>query len=294
MTDLEYKEAAKLSSVFQGRNSISRCFLKNRLAVASLCLLILIVVFCAFGPMFSDYTWQDQQRENRFQPPGRAHWFGTDNLGRDIFVRVLMGGRVSLEVALVATGVAVFIGVVYGALAGFWGGRVDAVMMRFVDIMYSLPYAVFVIILVTYFGRSLVLLFAAIGAVEWLTMARIIRGQILSLKRREFVEAAWATGLPWYRVLFRHMLPNTIGVIVVYATLTAPRVILLEAFLSYLGLGTQEASWGTLIQDGVAAMEEYPWLLIFPSAALTMTLFALNALGDGLRDAFDPRKSTYP
>ncbi|HOJ34198.1 MAG TPA: ABC transporter permease [Candidatus Hydrogenedentes bacterium] len=292
MTSAHRNEAA--SFTFQGRNSIARCFLRNRLAVASLIVLVLIVMSCVLGPMFSRYTWQDQERENRFQPPCRTHWFGTDNLGRDIFVRVLMGGRVSLEVATVATGVAVFIGVLYGALAGFWGGRVDAVMMRFVDIMYSLPYAVFVIIVVTYFGRSLVLLFAAIGAVEWLTMARIIRGQILSLKRREFVEAAWATGLPWYRVLFRHMLPNTLGVIVVYTTLTAPRVILLEAFLSYLGLGTQEASWGTLIQDGVAAMEEYPWLLIFPSAALTLTLFALNALGDGLRDAFDPRNSSHP
>ncbi len=276
------------------RGTVIRNWVIARISNQGVCLisatlLLFVVMVCVVGPYLSPYTWQDQQRENRFQPPSKAHWFGTDNLGRDILTRVMMGGRVSLAVAAVATGVAVLIGVIYGAVAGFVGGRVDAVMMRFVDILYSLPYAVFVIILVTYFGRSMVLLFAAIGAVEWLTMARIVRGEIRGLKERPFVEAAVATGLSGYRVLFRHLLPNTFGVIIVYATLTAPRVILLEAFLSYLGLGTEQASWGTLIQDGVAAMEEYPWLLIFPSCALTVTLFLLNFLGDGLRDVFDPR-----
>lgn len=264
---------------------------RNKAAVTGAAVLFVIALMSAAGPWLSRYSYEDQQRASRFLPPSRDHWFGTDNLGRDVFVRVLMGGRLSLQVAVAATAVSVLIGVLYGATAGFLGGRVDAGMMRFVDILYSLPYAIFVIILVTYFGRNILLLFAAIGAVEWLTMARIVRGQIVSLKRREFVEAAVATGLPNRRILFRHLIPNTVGPVIVYATLTAPRVMLLEAFLSYLGLGTQEASWGTLIQDGAAAMEEYPWLLIFPSMALTLTLFALNFLGDGLRDALDPHAS---
>ena len=206
----------------------------------------------------------------------------------------MVGGRISLLVGLAATAVSLFIGLFYGAVSGFVGGRVDALMMRIVDVLYALPFTTFAIILVTYFGRSIVLVFVAIGAVEWLTMARIVRGQILSLKEMDFIEAARALGLTRGRILLRHLIPNVLGPVVVYVTLTIPRVMLLEAFLSYLGLGVQApmASWGTLIKEGTAAMEEYPWLLFFPSLALSLTLFSLNFLGDGLRDALDPRAAS--
>jgi len=266
---------------------------KNRLAVAGL-IVLACVVLCAFaGPWFSSYPYDEQDRENKFLGPSAAHWFGTDHLGRDLFVRVMQGGQISLEVALAATAVSLSIGVLFGAMAGFLGGRVDNAMMRVVDVLYTLPFTIFAIILVTYLGRSLVLVFVAIGAVEWLTMARIVRGQVMSLKEKEFIEAAVAMGLSRRRILLRHLIPNAIGPVIVYATLTIPRVMLLEAFLSYLGLGVQApmSSWGTLIKEGTAAMEEYPWLLVFPSVALSVTLFSLNFLGDGLRDALDPRSS---
>jgi oligopeptide transport system permease protein len=202
-----------------------------------------------------------------------------------------VGGRISLLVGLAATAVSLVVGLLYGATAGFVGGRLDRTMMGIVDVLYALPFTILAIILVTYFGRNIILVFVAIGAVEWLTMARIVRGQILSLKKKEFIEAAVAMGLTRRRILLRHLIPNTLGPVVVYATLTVPRVMLLEAFLSYLGLGVQApmSSWGTLIKEGAAAMEEYPWLLIFPGAVMSLTLFSLNFLGDGLRDALDPR-----
>jgi oligopeptide transport system permease protein len=264
---------------------------RNRLAVTGGVILALLTVACVAGPWISPYGYADQNLENTFAPPGAAHWLGTDQLGRDLLVRVLFGGRISLGVGLCATVVALTIGVVYGAVAGWVGGRTDAVMMRIVDIIYALPFTIFVILLMVFFGRNIVLLFVAIGAVEWLTMARIVRGQIMSLKKMEFIEAARSLGFGNRRIIFRHLLPNALGPIIVYATLTIPAVMLLEAFLSFLGLGVQPpmSSWGTLIKDGAEKMEEYWWLLVFPGALFSLTLFSLNFLGDGLRDALDVR-----
>jgi oligopeptide transport system permease protein len=218
---------------------------------------------------------------------------GTDTLGRDLLVRLMIGGRISIGVGLCATMVALTIGVVYGAVAGFFGGKIDAFLMRIVDIMYALPFTIFVILLMVFFGRNIVLLFVAIGAVEWLTMARIVRGQIMSIKKMEFIEAAHSLGLGKRRIIFRHMIPNVLGPIIVYTTLTIPAVMLLEAFLSFLGLGVQPplSSWGVLIKDGAEKMEEFWWLLVFPGTIFSLTLFSLNFLGDGLRDALDVRSS---
>ncbi len=266
---------------------------KNRLAVAGGGLLVVLALACIIGPWLSPYGYEETNLNNTFAPPGAAHWLGTDQLGRDLLVRLLYGGRISLGVGLVATFVALTIGVIYGAVAGYVGGRADNAMMRIVDIIYALPFTIFVILLMVFFGRHIWLLFVAIGAVEWLTMARIVRGQIMSLKKMEFIEAARALGLGSRRIIFRHMIPNVLGPIIVYATLTIPAVMLLEAFLSFLGLGVQPpmSSWGTLIKDGAEKMEEYPWLLVFPGTLFSVTLFSLNFLGDGLRDALDVRSS---
>jgi oligopeptide transport system permease protein len=217
--------------------------------------------------------------------------FGTDSLGRDLMVRIMIGGRVSLLVGILATLVSLLVGVAYGAAAGYFGGRVDSLMMRAVDVLYSLPFIFFVILLVVFFGRNFVLIFVAIGAVEWLDMARIVRGQALALKQREFVEAAHALGVGPWGVLRRHIIPNTLGPVAIFATLMVPKVILLESFLSFLGLGVQEplTSWGVLISDGAANIQSAPYLLIFPSAFFVATLFCLNFIGDGLRDALDPK-----
>ena len=266
---------------------------KNRLAVAGLVITVALLVVSLLTPWIAPYGYQEQNLALGASPPSAQHWFGTDLLGRDLFTRMLYGGRVSLMVGFAATGVSLLVGVLFGACAGYAGGRTDAMMMRFVDILYSLPFVIFVIILTVFFGRNLVLLFMAIGAVEWLTMARIVRGQVMSLRQKEFIEATTVMGLPRHRVLLWHLIPNTLGPIIVYATLTVPRVMLLEAFLSYLGLGVQApmSSWGLLINEGVQTMEYYPWMLIYPSIALSLTLFALNFLGDGLRDALDVRAS---
>jgi len=218
---------------------------------------------------------------------------GTDDKGRDLMVRVFEGGRLSLAVGLAATLVSLCIGVTYGSTAGYLGGRIDAFMMRVVDILYALPFLIFVILLMVLFGRSIILIFVAIGAVEWLTMSRIVRGQIRSLKTQEFIEAAHALGLSTPRIIFRHLVPNIFGVVIVYATLTVPAVMLLEAILSFLGLGVQppDASWGVLINEGANTMESHPWLLIFPSIFFSLTLFSFNLIGDGLRDALDVRSS---
>jgi oligopeptide transport system permease protein len=265
---------------------------RNRLALAGGILLIVLAVACAAGPFFSQ-SYEEQNLDLGAVPPSRAHWLGTDTLGRDLFARTLYGGRISITVGLVATFVALTIGVTYGAVAGFAGGKVDAVMMRIVDILYALPFAIFVILLMVFFGRNIFLLFFAIGAVEWLTMARIVRGQVMSIKKMEFIEAARALGLGRRRIIFRHLIPNVLGPVIVYTTLTIPAVMLLEAFLSFLGLGVQApmSSWGVLIKDGSEKMEEFWWLLVFPGALFSLTLFSLNFLGDGLRDALDVRAS---
>src|SRR5688572_27133593 len=266
---------------------------KNKLAVFGMIALSLIAIACLFGPLLSPYGYEEQDLDLGASAPSAKHWLGTDTLGRDLLVRLLFGGRVSLGVGLAATFVALTIGVVYGAVAGFFGGKRDAFMMRAVDIMYSLPFPIFVILLMVFFGRNIILLFVAIGAVEWLTMARIVRGQVMAVKKMEFIEAARSLGFGRRRIIFRHILPNILGPIIVYTTLLIPAVMLLEAFLSFLGLGVQPpmSSWGVLIKDGAEKMEEYWWLLVFPGAVFSLTLFSLNFLGDGLRDALDVRSS---
>ncbi len=266
---------------------------KNKLAVIGGITLMVVTLLCLLTPLVSPYGYEQQDLVLGAAAPSAQHWLGTDVFGRDLLTRLLYGGRISLMVGLIATGVALVIGVTWGAVAGYAGGRVDAFMMRFVDIVYALPFMIFVVLLMVVFGRNLLLLFLVIGAVEWLTMARIVRGQVQVLKQQEFIEAAISLGLPRWTIIRRHLIPNAIGPVIVYTTLTIPAVMLLEAFISFLGLGIQppQSSWGSLISDGVETMEEYPWLLIFPGLTLSVTLFALNFLGDGLRDALDVRAS---
>ena len=266
---------------------------KNRAAVTGGVVLIVMVVLAILTPWIAPYGYEAQNLDLGATPPSAAHWLGTDIFGRDLLTQILYGGRISLAVGFIATAVALVIGVTWGAIAGYVGGRIDSVMMRFVDILYALPFMIFIILLMVVFGRNILLLFLAIGAVEWLTMARIMRTQVQSLRQQEFVEAAVSLGLPPSAIIFKHIIPNALGPIIVYTTLTIPSVMLLEAFLSFLGLGIQppQTSWGLLISYGAETMEEYPWLLIFPGLALTITLFSLNFLGDGLRDALDVRGS---
>ena len=266
---------------------------RNRLAVFGLVTLSLFIIIALLTPWIAPYSYQAQDLELGASPPSAAHWLGTDIFGRDLMTQIMYGGRISLAVGFVATSVALLIGVTWGAIAGYVGGRVDAVMMRLVDILYALPFMIFIVLLMVVFGRNMLLLFLAIGAVEWLTMARIMRGQVQSLRQQEFVEAAISLGLSPATIIRRHLIPNALGPIIVYTTLTIPSVMLLEAFLSFLGLGIQppQTSWGLLISYGAETMEEFPWLLIFPGLALTLTLFSLNFLGDGLRDALDVRSS---
>jgi oligopeptide transport system permease protein len=296
---------------------------QNLLAMGGFFFLILLGIACVCGPLVSPYKQSDQDLAKQASGPSKEHWMGTDALGRDVATRVLYGGRVSLLVGLVATSVAVLIGVAYGLISGLVGGRLDALMMRIVDILYAFPFIVFVILLNTVLGKnptveawtqnvlgvlgiipglkgaledigfnaSFIILFAAIGAVEWLTMARVVRGQTLALRKQEFITAARSYGAGAWRVLTRHLLPNVVGSVIIYASLTVPGVMLLEATLSFLGLGIQPpaASWGVLINDGSAQIENAPWLIIFPGGIFALTLLALNFLGDGLRDALDPR-----
>jgi oligopeptide transport system permease protein len=266
---------------------------KNRLALFGLGILGLFVASALLTPWIAPYAYDAQNLDLGATSPSAQHWLGTDIFGRDLLTQIMYGGRISLAVGFVATAVALVIGVTWGAVAGYVGGRVDAVMMRIVDILYALPFMIFIVLLMVVFGRNLLLLFLAIGAVEWLTMARIMRGQVQALRKQEFVEAAISLGLSPMTIIRRHLVPNALGPIIVYTTLTIPSVMLLEAFLSFLGLGIQppKTSWGLLISYGAETMEEYPWLLIFPGLALTTTLFALNFLGDGLRDALDVRRS---
>jgi oligopeptide transport system permease protein len=266
---------------------------RNRMAAIGLCVFSLLTLASLFGPMLSPYGYDQINMEYGAHGPSASHWFGTDGIGRDLLTRTLYGGRISLAVGFLATAVSLLIGVTYGAVSGFAGGKVDAAMMRLVDVLYALPFTVCVILLVVTFGRDFRLLFIALGAIQWLTMARIVRAQVQALRHREFVEAAFALGLSRFRIIFRHILPNILGPIVVYATLTVPAVMLLESLLSFLGLGVRApmSSWGVLIKDGAEKMETYPWLLIFPALCFSLTLFSLNFLGDGLRDAIDPESS---
>ena len=293
---------------------------RNRLSIFGGAITILFTLACIFGPLIFHLSYQDQNLDLGAAPPSAQHWLGTDTLGRDLLARILYGGRISLMVGLVASLVALVIGVTYGAIAGYAGGKTDTVMMRIVDIMYALPFTIFVILLMVFlkdpmqaadiwlgnfavFGRhpfegmqgigKILLLFAAIGAVEWLTMARIARGQILTIKKMEYIEAARSLGFGTGRIIFRHMVPNILGPVIVYTSLTIPAVILLESFLSFLGLGVDAplSSLGTLIKGGSEKMEEFWWLLVFPGSVFSLTLFSLNFLGDGLRDALDVRAS---
>ena len=266
---------------------------RNRAAMFGGLILIILILCAVFAPLIAPYSYSYQNLILGASPPSAEHLLGTDVLGRDLLSRILYGARISLLVGFVATGVALVIGVSWGIIAGYMGGRVDSIMMRIVDILYGLPFIIFIILLMVIFGRNLWLLFGAIGAVEWLTMARIVRGQVIGLKNQEFVMAAKAMGVSSLSMFRRHLLPNILGPIAVYATLTIPQVMLLESFLSFLGLGIQPpmSSWGTLIKDGVESMEEFSWLLIYPGITFTITLFALNFFGDGLRDALDPKTS---
>ena len=308
VSSAEETEAVRGRSLWQDAGVRLR---RNRAAVASMIILAGVILLCIAGPWF--LPWQPNMQDLKLKavPPGTwsplphggsaAHWLGTDTLGRDLFARTLHGGRVSLAVGLIATVVALLIGVSYGAVAGYRGGRTDAVMMRLVDILYALPFMIFVILLTATlgpvveqkFGNSIYLVYAAIGAVEWLTMSRIVRAQVQSLARQEFVDAARSLGLSTRRIIFRHIVPNVLGPVIVYSTLTVPAVMLLEAALSFLGLGVQppDASWGTLINDGAKNMEISWWLLAFPAGFFSLTLFCLNFAGDGLRDALDVRGS---
>ena len=271
-----------------------RRLLANKAALVGGIILLLLIFLAIFAPWIAPHSYSYQNLELGAQPPSSDFLLGTDTLGRDLFSRILYGARVSLLVGFVATGVALIIGVSWGIVAGYFGGRVDSIMMRIVDVLYGLPFIIFIILLMVIFGRNIWLLFGAIGAVEWLTMARIVRGQVLTIKNQEYVLAAQAMGVSNIQMFRKHIFPNILGPIAVYATLTIPQVMLLEAFLSFLGLGVQPpmSSWGTLIRYGVESMEEYSWLLIYPGLTFTITLFALNFFGDGLRDALDPKISS--
>lgn len=280
-----------------------RRLFRNKAAVVSMITLGIITLMAIFAPLLSPYAFDAQDYaviscapnwwpgDESFCRAGPSHWFGTDSVGRDLFVRTLYGARVSLAVGLVASCVSLLIGVTYGALAGFVGGRLDELMMRFVDLLYSLPFIFFVIILMVVFSQNFILLFVAIGAVQWLTMARIVRGQTLSIKQKEFIEAARAAGAGTLTIIRRHIIPNVAGPVIIYMTLSIPAVILAESFLSFLGLGISEplTSWGVLISEGANEMEIAPWVLVFPAVFMALTLFCFNFIGDGLRDALDPK-----
>jgi oligopeptide transport system permease protein len=287
--------AARIEQAARGRSlweDARRRLLRNRAAVGGMAMLAVLALAALLGPQLVGFDYDEVRKADVWLAPlAGGHLLGTDALGRDLLARLLMGLRVSLAIGLTATAVSLVIGVAWGAVAGFVGGRVDEAMMRVVDVLYSLPFIFFVILLMVAFGSNLVLMFVAIGAVEWLTMSRIVRGQTLTLKQKEFVEAARAAGLTDAAIIRRHIVPNLLGPVVVYVTLTIPAVILAESFLSFLGLGVQPpmASLGGLIADGAQQMELAPWLLIFPSAAMIVTLASFNFIGDGLRDAIDPK-----
>jgi oligopeptide transport system permease protein len=297
--------------------------LKNKLAVFGLVIIAIMAIAVSIGPYLLQWVagitpdgMPSRGELYKSSPPSSRNWMGTDDAGRDIFARVLQGGGISLMVGIISTFVSLIVGVSYGAIAGYLGGRIDNLMMRFVDILYAIPYILIVIVLLSVFGgpntpafiqwmsnqfgggqglSQIFLLFFALGLVSWLTMARVVRGQILSLKNQEFVLAARATGVSTPAIIFRHLVPNALGPVIVYATLTIPSVMLTEAFLSFLGIGVQApyASWGSLAADGIKNIAIYPWQLIFPGVTMALTLFSLNFLGDGLRDALDPQTRKF-
>ncbi|MEC6882451.1 oligopeptide ABC transporter permease OppC [Photobacterium piscicola] len=269
-------------------------FFRNKAAMVSLVILGLITLAVIFGPMVSQYAFDDTDWYALHAAPSlgaEGHFFGTDSLGRDLYTRTLVGGRISLMVGLLGALVAVIIGTLYGAASGFIGGKTDRVMMRILEILYSIPFMFFVIVLVTFFGRNIMLIFIAIGAISWLDMARIVRGQTLSLRGKEFIEAAQVCGVSRWRIITRHIVPNVLGIVAVYSTLLVPAMILTESFLSFLGLGVQEpmTSWGALLNEGSQTMEVAIWQLLFPAGFMVITLFCFNYVGDGLRDALDPK-----
>jgi oligopeptide transport system permease protein len=264
---------------------------KNRAAMIGLWITIFLIMAAIIGPFLSPYRYSDQDFDHLFEGPNRAHWFGTDELGRDVLTRVLYGARISLSIGFVASFFNVAIGVTYGAISGYAGGRVDNLMMRIVDVMYGVPLLLWVILLMVVLKPGLTNIYIALGTIYWLTMARLVRGQVLSLREREFVEAARALGVSTSRILLRHIIPNTMGPIVVTMTLSVPQAIFVEAFLSYIGLGVQApmASWGSLASDATEVLRVAPHLVFFPGMAIVITMLAFNFLGDGLRDALDPR-----
>ncbi|WP_341665053.1 oligopeptide ABC transporter permease OppC [Vibrio sp.] len=266
-------------------------FMRNRAAMISLFILFIMTLAVIFLPMVAPYTFDDTDWYAMHVGPSAEHWFGTDSLGRDLYVRTLIGGRISLMVGVMGAFVAVLIGTLYGATSGFIGGRTDRVMMRILEILYAVPFMFLVIVLVTFFGRNIILIFVAIGAIAWLDMARIVRGQTLSLRSKEFIEAAYVSGVSKWKIITRHIVPNVLGIVAVYSTLLIPSMILTESFLSFLGLGVQEpmTSWGALLQEGSQTMEVAIWQLIFPASFMVVTLFCFNYVGDGLRDALDPK-----
>lgn len=291
----EYPQTST-QKILKGRSlwqNAMRRFFRNKAAIVSLILIALVILFSLFGSALSKYTYDEADFALIASAPSfeNGHYFGTDNSGRDLFVRVAIGGKISLLVGIVGALMAVIIGVVYGASSGYIGGKTDIVMMRILEIFSALPFMFFVILLVTFFGQSIFLIFVAIGAVSWLDMARIVRGQTLSLKNKEFVQAALVCGVSTRAIILRHIVPNLLGVVVVYASLLVPSMILFESFLSFLGLGVQEplSSWGSLMNDGQSSIEQTPWLVGFPATFLVITLFCFNFIGDGLRDALDPK-----
>ena len=292
----EVQAALQASEEIQGRSlwyDAWRRLRRNKAALTAGTFLLVMTVLVLAGPLLSPYNFDFTDWDHVSEAPSIAtqHYFGTDAVGRDMFVRTLHGGRISLMIGIVATLVSLVIGISYGATAGYLGGRIDNVMMRIVDILYAMPFMFFVILLMVFFGRTILLIFIAIGAINWLDMARIVRGQTISLKQREFVEAAVACGVSTPRIIFKHIVPNLLGVVIVYVTLTIPQVILVESFLSFLGLGVQEpfTSWGALVNEGAQEMESSVWMLVFPASFLALTLFCFNFIGDGLRDALDPK-----
>lgn len=266
-------------------------FMRNKAAMVSLFILVAIILSVIFVPMFAQFAFDDTDWYALHQAPSAEHLFGTDSLGRDLFVRTFIGGRISMMVGVLGALVAVVIGTVYGATSGFIGGKVDRMMMRFLEILYSIPFMFLVIVLVTFFGRHIILIFVAIGAIAWLDMARIVRGQTLSLRNKEFIEAAHVCGVSNWNIIRRHIIPNVLGIVAVYSTLLVPSMILTESFLSFLGLGVQEpmTSWGALLQEGAQTMEIAIWQIAFPAIFMIVTLFCFNYIGDGLRDALDPK-----